>query len=349
VTRLLAAIPLALVAVAAAAATPAAHVVRTVDTGLCPFPLHVSVTSRDDLGTAGTSFLHFTFAGPSTITLRNGTTGRSVTLESSGPFSTNTKTGSVSFRGHQVWYWSTGNHVPFLTTDGTGAFKAPTYVLTGSARPRVVDPCALVAPVRPRVAARTTRAPWPLPAYALTRIARAGLVPVLATLRRHDHVHLDVIVDGRHVTVPAGVGLAEPDDTGPCKPPQPRVGDCAAGDFYVAQVANSPLHTHSASGLIHVESDRPVSFTLGQFFDEWGVRLDARCVGAYCSGGGKELRAYVDGRRFSGSPRSVVLTDHQEIAVVYGARGAFGAVPKTFRGGWPGLGCGGRGEHSCLP
>jgi len=339
----------ALAAVSAAAATPAAHVVRTADARLCPFLLRITVTSRDDLGTAGTSFLRFTFAGPSTITLRNGTTGRSATLHSSGPFSTNTKTGSVSFRGHQVWYWSTGNHVPFLTTDGSGAFKAPAYVLTGNARPRIVDPCALVAPARPRVAPRTTRAPWPLPTYALTRIAHARLVPVLATLRRHDHVHLDVIVDGRHVTVPAGVGLAEPDDTGPCKPPQPRVGDCAAGDFYVAQVANSPLHTHSASGLIHVESDRPVSFTLGQFFDEWGVRLDARCVGGYCSGGGRELRVYVDGRRLGGDPRRVVLTDHQEIAVVYGGRGAFGAVPRTFRGGWPGLGCGGRGEHSCLP
>ena len=340
---------MALAAVSAAAATPAAHVVRTADARLCPFLLRITVTSRDDLGTAGTSFLRFTFAGPSTITLRNGTTGRSATLHSSGPFSTNTKTGSVTFRGHQVWFWSTGNHVPFLTTDGTGSFNAPTYVLTGNARPRVIDPCVLVAPAPPAAAPRTTRAPWPLPAYALTRIARAGLVPVLATLRRHDHVHLDVIVDGRHVTVPAGVGLAEPDDNGPCAKGLPRVGDCAAGDFYTAQVANSPLHTHSASGLIHVESDRPVSFTLGQFFDEWGVRLDARCVGAYCAGGGRQLRVYVNGRRFAGDPRRVVLGNHQEIAVVYGGSGAFASVPRTFRGGWPGLGCGGRGEHSCLP
>ena len=348
-TRLLAALPLTLVAVAAAFAASGANVVRTADARLCPFLLQVTLTSRDDLGTAGTSFLRFNFAGPSTITLRNGTTGRTVTLDSSGPFTTDTRTGSVTFRGHQVWSWSTGNHVPFLTTDGTGSYRAPTYVLTGNARPRVVDPCALVAPAPPAAAPRTTPAPWPLPAYALTRIARAGLVPVLATLRRHDHVHLDVIVDGRHVTVPAGVGLAEPGDTGPCKAPQPRVGDCAAGDFYVAQVANSPLHTHSASGLIHVESDRPVSFTLGQFFDEWGVRLDERCVGGYCSGGGRQLRVYVDGRRFAGDPRRVLLGDHQEIAVVYGGPGAFGSVPGTFRGGWPGLGCGGHGEHSCLP
>lgn len=257
---------------------------------------------------------------PANVTLRNLVTGRTAVLA----------------RSRRLWL-APATGVPFLSTNGAGG------------DPRVVDPCALVAPTPPPAAPRATPAPWPLPAYALTRIARAGLVPVLATLRRHDHVHLDVIVDGRRVTVPAGVGLAEPDDTGPCKPPQPRVGDCAADGFYVAQVANSPLHTHSASGLIHVESDRPVSFTLGQFFDEWGVRLDARCVGGYCSGGGRQLRVYVNGRRFAGDPRRVVLGDHQEIAVVYGGSGAFASVPRAFRGGWPGLGCGGRGEHSCLP
>jgi len=349
VTRFLAALLVPLAAVAAAAATPAARVVRTVDTRLCSFPLQVTVSSREDAGTAGTSVLHFTFAGPSTITLRNGSTGRTARLDSPGPFSTDTKSGSVTFRGHRVWFWSEGNHVPFLTTDGTGSFAAPTFVLTGSARARVVDPCALVAPGAPAVTPRTTPAPWALPTYALTRIARAGLITVLATLRRHDHVHLDVLVDGRHVPVPAGVGLAEPQDNGPCKAGLPRVGDCAAGDFFTAAVANSPLHTHSASGLIHVESDRPATFTLGQFFDEWGVRLDTRCLGCYCSGGVRSLRVFVNGRRFAGDPRSVVLTNHQEVAVVYGGSGAFASVPRSFRGGWPGLGCGGPGEHSCLP
>jgi hypothetical protein len=157
-------------------------------------------------------------------------------------------------------------------------------------------------------------------------------------------VHLDVIVNGKQVTVPAGVGLAEPVDRGKC---QPRVGDCATGHFFTAAVANSPLHTHSASGLIHVEPDRRGTYTLGEFFDEWGVRLSGSCVGGYCAGDGKELRVYVNGQRVPGNPRRIVLTNRQEIAVVFGGPGDFASVPSTFKGGWPGLGCGGIGEVKC--
>jgi len=172
---------------------------------------------------------------------------------------------------------------------------------------------------------------------------------VIGTLIRHDHVHLDVVVDGRKVTVPAGVGIADPIDGGPC-PTQPSPeGDCRTGHVVVPGVAFSPLHTHSTSGLIHIESDRPGSFTLGQFFTEWGVRLSRSCVGGYCAGHGDELRVYVDGRLDLGDPRRIVLGNHQEIAVVYGDRAEVGSAPTTYRGGWPGLGCGGSGEPSCLP
>ena len=193
---------------------------------------------------------------------------------------------------------------------------------------------------------RPTHAPWRLPAYALSRIADAGLTPLLGRLVRHDHVHLDVVVNGRKVTVPAGVGLAEPVDGGPCPAGSQLQGDCVTHHIYAAAVANSPLHTHSASGLIHVEPDRPGTYTLGQFFDEWGVRLDSRCIGGYCAGKGKELRAYLDGHRIGGDPRRIVLGNRQEIALIFGSQGDFADIP-TYRGGWPGLGCGGKGEPSC--
>jgi hypothetical protein len=71
------------------------------------------------------------------------------------------------------------------------------------------------------------------------------------------------------------------------------------------------------------------------------VRFDARCVGAYCG----RLRVFVDGRRRTGDPRTIVLTDHQEIAVVSGS----GRAPSRYTGVWPGAGCGGRAEPSCGP
>jgi hypothetical protein len=346
-TLLAAAALTAALAVPAGLAAPAATVASTLDTALCPFPLRVTVT-RQPGDEVATTALQYVFAGPSRITLRNVSTGRTATLESPGPHEVDTRTGTIVFHGRQVWFWSTSKSIPFLATTGTGRLVAPGYVLApGSSQARVVDPCAQVAPSPPSTEPRATRAPWPLPAYALSRIAYAGLTPLLGRIVRHDHVHLDVRVNGRRVAVPAGVGLAEPVDHGPCPPAPVQQGDCTTGHIYAAAVANSPLHTHSASGIIHVEPDRPGRYTLGQFFDEWGVRLNASCIGSYCAGRGRQLRAYVDGRRAPGNPRAIVLGNRQEIALVYGTRAAFRSVPSHWRKGWPGLGCGGAGEPRC--
>jgi hypothetical protein len=344
VTRL-AAIVVLLTAAAAAAAAPTARVSTAVDSRLCPFPLAVTVTQGGAADQVATSVLHFELDGPSTVALRNVRTGRTAVLRSPGSFAVDTRTGSVTFHGRHVWYWSTGKHVPYLSTTGTGTLRAPSYVLApGTSRARVIDPCALVAATAPSTKPRVTPAPWGLPPYALSQIGYARLTPLVGAVIRHDHVHLDVIVDGRRVAVPAGVGIAEPVDNGPCPPLGGKNGDCATRHGFFGRVANSPLHTHSASGIIHVEADRPGAYTLGQFFDEWGVRLGADCVGGYCSGGGKELRVYVDGRRRVGDPRRIVLRNRQEIAIVFGS----GRVPSAYTGGWPGAGCGGAGERSCI-
>lgn len=305
---------------------------------------------RGPIDRADATALRFEFDGPSTITLRNRLTGRSAVLDSPGTYSLDTTTGSIEFRGRQVWFWSTGKRVPFASTNGKGSLAAPYFVLSGATlQTRVIDPCALVAASPPSTRPRTTPAPWGPPASTLSQIGRAGLVPVIGRVIRHDHVHLDVIVNGRNVTVPGVVGLVEPLDVGPCRQGLAASGDCATGHGFFAQVANSPLHTHSPSGIIHIESDRPGTFTLGQFFDEWGVRLDSRCVGGYCTGKGKELRVFVEGKRVPGDPRRIVLGNGREIAVVFGAPDDFDSVPATYDGRWPGGGCGGAGETSCLP
>ena len=276
-------------ALAVALASTAGHAAREgVDTGLCPFPLTVTPSRSAQGDAVAAAALKFSFPAPAAYRLRNNRTGRTATIHSTGRTVVDTKTGSVVFGGHVLWAWTAGNRVPFLATDGPGKLGAPSYVLSGRARPAVVDPCALVS-TPPAATPRATPAPWGVSSYALSRMAYAGLAPVIGSLVRHDHVHLDLVVDGKKVTVPAGVGLAEPVDNGACPKPTAPTGDCATGHIYVALVANSPLHTHSSSGIIHVEPDRTGTYTLGQFFDEWGVRLTSTCLGAYCSGGGKEL------------------------------------------------------------
>ena len=159
--------------------------------------------------------------GRTTITLRNLATGRVATLARSP---------------RRVWL---AHGVPFLSTAGA------------SSHPRVIDPCALVARSAPSTEPLATPAPWPAPAFTLSQIAHAGLIPVTRGLIRHDHVHLDLIVDGRRIVVPAGVGQVEPVDRGPgpCPPPPENraIGDCAPGHFFTANVALSPLHPHSTT------------------------------------------------------------------------------------------------------
>ena len=110
----------------------------------------------------------------------------------------------------------------------------------------------------------------------------------------HTHQHLDIFINGKSVAVPADIGVNE------------------------LQSFISPIHTHDYSAVIHVESPTIQTFTLGQFFDIWGVRLSENCIGGYCSDNQKNLKVYVNGKLVAGNPRLLELSEHQEIAVVYG-------------------------------
>jgi hypothetical protein len=156
----------------------------------------------------------------------------------------------------------------------------------------------------------TGPAPWPANTRQLgTRLAALGL-PALRSegLRLHTHQHLDVVVEGRLVPVPAGIGI-DP-----------------AGRF-IAEV-----HTHDASGIVHVEAPRRRRFTLGELFDVWGLRFSARCLGAYCAQGKRRVWVFVGGTRAFGDPRRLELGQHQEIVVAYGS---YASIPKPIPASYP--------------
>ena len=79
----------------------------------------------------------------------------------------------------------------------------------------------------------------------------------------------------------------------------------------------SPLHTHLPTGILHTESATDVDNTLGEFFTEWGVTLDDKCVATYCAPRDK-IAVYVDGKPVTTDPREIALTDHKEIAIIIG-------------------------------
>lgn len=137
----------------------------------------------------------------------------------------------------------------------------------------------------------TGTAPWANNVAELgARLDRLDLPPVGGAL--HVHSHLSLFVDGEEVSVPADIGVSD---------------------------IHAPLHSHDETGVVHVESANPdATFTLGEYFDVWGVRLSSSCLGGYCEQGRRSLRVFVDGEEYTGDPRQIELADQEEITVAYG-------------------------------
>jgi hypothetical protein len=106
----------------------------------------------------------------------------------------------------------------------------------------------------------------------------------------HIHQHLDLYVAGKKVQLPALIGIYD--------------------NSYITEV-----HVHDNSGVIHVESPTDKTFTLGQLFGEWGVKLTANCVGSYCG----HVKWWVNGEQLTGDPAQLILRAHQEIVIAAGA------------------------------
>jgi hypothetical protein len=120
----------------------------------------------------------------------------------------------------------------------------------------------------------------------------------------HIHAHLQVYVNGLPAALPGGIGILDP-----------VVEQSAYGPFYTtAGGCFYWLHTHASDGVIHVESPTPRVYTLGDFFDEWRQPLGSRVV----AGAHGPVTAFVNGRPWRRSPRSIPLVPHAAIQLAVG-------------------------------
>lgn len=157
---------------------------------------------------------------------------------------------------------------------------------------------------------RKIKPPWP-PEYAHldARLAPLGLDALTREqLVYHIHQHLDIYLNGKHLTVPQCIGIF----------------GCYKQFVYLTQ-----LHTHAPDGVIHVESASKHEYRLGDFFGEWGVFLNRKCVGALCQG----YRWYVNGTQQTGNPANLILKPHLEIVIAIGKPPQ--KIPSTYP--WNGL------------
>jgi hypothetical protein len=139
----------------------------------------------------------------------------------------------------------------------------------------------------------TTEAPWDANAAKSAARATALGLPAEGTTM-HEHADVEIFVHGSKEPVPKDIGI-----------------DASKGTI-------QSIHTHDDTGLVHLESSRSREFTLGEFFDVWGVRFTPSCLGAYCNEGNNRLQVFVDGEEVTGSLRDVQLDDQTVIVVTYG-------------------------------
>lgn len=123
-------------------------------------------------------------------------------------------------------------------------------------------------------------------------------------LAYHIHSHLAIYADGNQRPVNEGIGIAQPQ----------QVQQTQQGPFVAGGSCLYWLHTHDSSGIIHVESPKQQTYTLGDFFDIWGQTLSPQQVGSAKG----TVVAYVNGQQYSGNPRDIQLTNHAVIQLDVG-------------------------------
>ena len=120
------------------------------------------------------------------------------------------------------------------------------------------------------------------------KIPTSGTIPHDSMGMMHIHPHLSMMMDGKPAAVPANIGIDS------------HLWNVHTFDSY-GMTGMAPLHTHTADGMIHVESYKDQDYTLGQFLDIWGMSID-----------NYDVKVTVDGNHIS-DYRNHVFQDGEKI------------------------------------
>lgn len=143
-------------------------------------------------------------------------------------------------------------------------------------------------------------------------------------LAYHIHAHLTLYDNGKPVVVPADVGI----------PFSPAIANNTNLSPQGQPYCLYWLHTHDATGIVHIESPTQATYTLGQFFDIWhntaawdaqstlassaGVPpISASFIDALKSAKPGDVHAFVGGKPVS-DYRGITLTAHKLITIELG-------------------------------
>jgi hypothetical protein len=115
----------------------------------------------------------------------------------------------------------------------------------------------------------------------------------------HIHAHVSLFVNGKQIAIPEAIGVKDPQ---------------IFSNFVVAASCWYWVHTHDATGVIHVEPPTQIGTSLGQLFDIWGQPLSRTEVAGYQG----PVTVSVDGKTYTGDPRAIIFEAHQLITLQVG-------------------------------
>lgn len=122
----------------------------------------------------------------------------------------------------------------------------------------------------------------------------------------HIHPILKIFIDGQAQEIPANIGV------------EGLSGDSTHEQAKASATCLHFLHTHDASGTLHVESPVPMDYSLGDFFAVWGKTftkdqiLDSKVDDKH------HIHFIVDGQENSDF-ENLILKDKQQIEIKYEA------------------------------
>ena len=132
-------------------------------------------------------------------------------------------------------------------------------------------------------------------------------VNCLINSTNHHHALISIYKDGKRLGFPDGIGRVH------------------AGCYHAYE-----MHVHDVTGIIHMETDVPKSFKLGQWFSLWGQPLSRNNVAGLAG----PVRYYIIEKgtitRYDGNPYDIAMLPHREVLIVTGT--VLSVVPKYL---WP--------------
>jgi hypothetical protein len=148
-----------------------------------------------------------------------------------------------------------------------------------------------------------------------------GMTPH-STMSSNYHVHafLGLFVNGMEYTIPDAIGFVNPFGD------YPTTDKCTSGYLNTECWGSTiyEMHTHDPSGLIHMESSSPTCapctmsiFTLGNFFDVWGVSVNSGPLGNFGRFQG-QVTVYTSPLQYAGCASSGCKTLSTQYSVYMG-------------------------------